>query len=73
MLVYIYFLISLIFFISAFLVVKLRIVYLNSNPEKYNPIHNGHEDFLNLFFSILRVFIKKFILGIKIIYRNILH
>lgn len=47
--------------------------YLNTHPEKYNPSYDGHELFLNRFFAIVRILMKKIFSSVKMIYRNILH
>jgi hypothetical protein len=47
--------------------------YLNTHPEVYNPSYDGHELFLNRFFAIVRIFMKKIFSFVKMIYRNILH
>ncbi len=73
MLFYIYLIISIIFFIIAFLLIRIRIAYLNANPEKYNPSYDGHEIFLNTLFAVIRIFVKKIFSSVKMIYRNILH
>ncbi len=73
MLFYTYLIISSVLFLTAFLIVRIRMSFLNTYPEKYNPSYDGHEVFLNKFFAILRIFIKKIFYSVKIIYRNILH
>lgn len=73
MLFYTYLIISIIFFIIAFLIVRIRMSYLNTHPEKYNPSYDGHELFLNRFFAIVRILMKKIFSSVKMIYRNILH
>ncbi len=71
--IFIYITISILFFIISFLIVRVRMSYLNTYPEKYNPSYDGHEVFLNKFFAIIRIFIRRFYAGLKIVYRNILH
>ena len=39
--------------------------YLNTYPEKYNPSYDGHEVFLNKFFAIIRIFIRRFYSNLK--------
>lgn len=71
--VFIHITISIVFFITAFLIIRIRMSYLNTYPEKYNPSYDGHEVFLNKFFAIIRIFIRRFYSNLKKIYRNILH
>lgn len=70
---YIYLSISIFFLFIAFLLVQVRMFYLNRFPEKYNPIYDGHSIFLDRFFLIIRFLIKQLVKFINKIYRNILH
>lgn len=70
---YIYLSLSLLFFITAFLIVKIRMIYLNNNSEKYDSYYDGHSLFLDSFFKVINFFVKKIYFFIKIIYQNILH
>ena len=73
MLSYIYLAISILFFITAFLIVRVRMSYLNTYPEKYNPSYDGHTLFLDRFFALVRIIIRRLTASIKLVYRNILH
>lgn len=73
MFTYIYLIIALFCLIVAFLLVQIRMLYLNNHPDKYLPGYDGHEVFLDRFFLIIRFFIKKVIYLFKRAYRNLLH
>lgn len=71
--VYIYLIISAFFFLVAFLLVQVRMIYLNTHPEKYNQSYDGQGLFLDRLFLVIRFFARKVFYLIKVIYRNILH
>lgn len=73
MLSIIYISLTIVFFLTAIILVKSRMLYLNNHPESYNSSYDGHERFLELFRKLVRFYLKKFFIFIKIFYQNILH
>lgn len=71
--VFIYLTISIIFFLAAFLIVYFRLRYLYKNPENYNEDHDGHEEFLDFFFSHLHTYFKNVYEFLKLFYTNLFH
>lgn len=70
---FIYLILTIVFFATAFIIVQTRLVYLNKYPEAYNQSYNGHAVFLDRFFAVVRVLIKKISSSLKLFYQKLLH
>ncbi len=70
---FIYLIIAISFLLFAFLIVKIRMIYLNNHPDKYVPTYDGHALFLDKFFFIVKFTIRNLVFIFMRVYRNILH
>ena len=69
----IYLSLAVIFFIAAFLIVFTRMAYLTSHPEKYDASYDGHNLFLDRFFAVVRYYVRRVYVYVKLFYRYLLH
>ncbi|MBP9765841.1 MAG: hypothetical protein KBD12_01235 [Candidatus Pacebacteria bacterium] len=73
MFVYIFFGLAFIFFFLSFLLVKMRMIYLVKNPEKYDHDYDGHKIFLIFIFRKLKYISIIFSIYVNLYYQKILH
>lgn len=73
MLVNIYFIVALVSFIFAFLIVKARMNFLIRHPSQYDQSYDGHEIFLDILFRKIKYISRIILIYIKLFYQKILH
>lgn len=69
----IYFILAIFCLLTAFLIVRFRIYYLNTHTEIYNASYDGHNLFLDKLFIFIRFIVKKIQDSSKHFYQDILH
>ncbi|MEN9338450.1 MAG: hypothetical protein RI945_175, partial [Candidatus Parcubacteria bacterium] len=71
--VYILFLLAVVFFVTAFLIVEFRMRYLIRYPKYYDKDYDGHTLFLDVFFATIRYFLRRVNVYLKLVYQSLLH